>query len=93
LQYLGYRLIAVEKQGNVIAASIWGKIKTVTQIIAIILLFLDVNSFGAFVNSNLIGFALIHNILTTIAILLSVFATIFSGIDYLKGCKALLKDA
>ena len=27
----GYRLIAVEKGGKVIAANIWGKIKTVTQ--------------------------------------------------------------
>ena len=34
----GYRLIAVEKGGKVIAASIWGKLKTVTQMIAIILL-------------------------------------------------------
>ena len=32
----GYRLIAVEKGGEVIAASIWGKLKTVTQMIAII---------------------------------------------------------
>ena len=35
----GYRLVAVEKGGKVIAASIWGKIKTVTQMIAIILIF------------------------------------------------------
>ena len=33
----GYRLIAVEKGGKVIAASNWGKLKTVTQMIAIIL--------------------------------------------------------
>ena len=33
----GYRLIAVEKGGEVIAASKWGKLKTVTQMIAIIL--------------------------------------------------------
>ena len=32
----GYRLIAVEKKGEVVAASIWGKLKTVTQMIAII---------------------------------------------------------
>ena len=29
----GYRLIAVEKKGEVVAASIWGKLKTVTQMI------------------------------------------------------------
>ena len=32
----GYRLIAVEKGGKVIAANIWGKVKTVSQMIAII---------------------------------------------------------
>ena len=31
----GYRLIAVEKGGKVVAASVWGKLKTVTQMIAI----------------------------------------------------------
>ena len=48
----GYRLIAVEKKGEVVAASIWGKLKTVTQMIAIILAFIDTNPFGAiFTNS------------------------------------------
>ena len=37
----GYRLIAVEKGGKVIAASIWGKLKTVTQMVAIIFTFID----------------------------------------------------
>ena len=45
----GYRLIAVEKGGEVIAASFWGKLKTVTQMIAIIGAFLDTNAFFAFV--------------------------------------------
>ena len=35
----GYRLIAVEQNGKVIAASVWGKLKTVTQMLAIILAF------------------------------------------------------
>ena len=46
----GYRLIAVEKQGKVIAASIWGKIKTCTQMIGLIIAFIDVNRFGAIFN-------------------------------------------
>ena len=29
----GYRLVAVEKGGKVVAASVWGKLKTVTQMI------------------------------------------------------------
>ena len=42
----GYRLIAVQKQGNVIAANMWGKLKTVTQMVAVALAFLDPNPFG-----------------------------------------------
>lgn len=33
----GYRLVAVENDGKVIAASVWGKLKTVTQMIALII--------------------------------------------------------
>ena len=44
----GYRLIAVEKSGIVIAASIWGKLKTVTQMIAIICCFSLIIYFHSF---------------------------------------------
>lgn len=88
----GYRLVAVEKGGKVIAASIWGKLKTVTQMIAIILAFLDVNAFGAFLSQRLNGIPLILNILATVIMFLSVIATVFSGWDYVKDGKSLLKD-
>ena len=88
----GYRLVAVEKGGKVIAASIWGKLKTVTQMIAIILAFLDVNAFGAFLSQKLNGIPLILNILATVIMFLSVIATVFSGWDYVKDGKSLLKD-
>ena len=88
----GYRLIAVEKGGKVIAASIWGKLKTVTQMIAIILAFIDVNAFAAFLTTELTGVALILNILATAMMFISVIATIFSGWDYVKNGKELLKD-
>ena len=102
----GYRLIAVEKGGQVIAASIWGKLKTVTQMIAIIFCFLDKFSFGQFIfrvsdeasaiaNSASIYMTtgqFIINIISTVMLVLSVIATIFSGADYLKNGKALLKD-
>lgn len=91
----GYRLIAVEKGGKVIAASIWGKIKTVSQMIAILLMFININNsniFGAFIKGNLIGIELVVNILATIFMLISVVATIFSGWDYVKNGKDLLKD-
>ena len=35
----GYRLVAVQKGGQVIAASFWGKLKTVTQMVALTLCF------------------------------------------------------
>ena len=88
----GYRLIAVEKGGQVIAASIWGKLKTVTQIIAIIIAFIDINAFAAFITGNLTGFDLILNIATTGMMSLAVVATVFSGWDYLKDGKKLFKD-
>ena len=90
-----YRLVAVEKGGKVIAASFWGKLKTVTQMIAIILMFININGtniFGNFIYGNLRGIDLIVNILTTVLMLASVVATIFSGWDYIKNGKDLLKD-
>ncbi len=102
----GFRLIASTKGGKVIAASIWGKVKTVTQMIAIILAFLDKFSFGNFIFrvktleealESSVGIYMttpqyVLNILVTLLLLISVIATIISGIDYLKGGKDLLKD-
>ena len=88
----GYRLIAVEKGGIVIAASKWGKLKTVTQMIAIILAFLDLNAFGECFSGVLQGGDLVLNFVVTIMMLIQTVATIFSGIDYLKGAKNLIKD-
>ena len=88
----GYRLIAVENDGKVIAASIWGKLKTVTQMIALILAFVDMNSYGAFINGDLTGFQLILNICASVLMTVSIIATIFSGWDYIKNGKDLLKD-
>lgn len=91
----GYRLVAVEKGGEVIAANIWGKLKTVTQMIAIILMFININGtnvFGAFINGNLTGAPLVINILATVIMTISVIATIFSGWEYVKNGKDLLKD-
>ena len=102
----GYRLIAVEQGGKVIAASIWGKIKTATQMVAIILAFIDKFGFGKFVfrvgseAEQMISSAgiymktpeIILNIAVTVLMSVSVIAAIFSGWDYIKGGKDLLKD-
>lgn len=88
----GYRLVAVEKGGKVIAASKWGKLKTVTQMIAIILAFVDLNPFGECFSGTLQGGDLILNIIVTGMMIIQTIATIFSGLDYMKGGKKLMKD-
>lgn len=91
----GYRLIAVQKEAKVIAASWYGKVKTTAQMIAIICAFININNtnvFGNFIYGNLTGLPLIINFITTVAFVVAVIATIVSGIDYLKDSKNLLKD-
>lgn len=103
----GYRLLAVEKGGKVIAASIWGKLKTVTQMIAIILIFADKYNFFDFIRANTdktLAMAnsfqiymsqgeIIFNAVTSVLMLVSIVATIFSGYDYLKNGKDLFKES
>ena len=88
----GYRLVAVEKGGKVIAASIWGKLKTVTQMVAIILVMFDKNAFWDCFRGGLTGIDFGINLIATVLLLISIFATIFSGVDYMKNGKDLLKD-
>ncbi len=88
----GYRLVAVEKGGKVIAASNWGKLKTVTQMLAIILAFVDLYAFGECFTGTLQGGAFLLNLIVTIMMMIQTIATVFSGIDYMKGAKELIKD-
>ena len=88
----GYRLVAVEKGGKVIAASIWGKLKTVTQMLALVLAIIDVNPFFESFKGSLSGTSLIINGASTILMIISVFATIFSGVIYLMAGKDLFKE-
>lgn len=92
-----YRLIAIEQGGKVIAASIWGKLKTATQMIAIILMFININGTNVFFKfiqdyGTMSAVELGINVITSVMISLSVIATIFSGYDYIKGGKDLFKD-
>jgi CDP-diacylglycerol--glycerol-3-phosphate 3-phosphatidyltransferase len=68
----GLRLLAVEK-GEVIPAGILGKLKTISQLVAIILILLGNPIF------NTIGFKLDY-----ILLWISVILTILSGIEYFK---------
>lgn len=87
----GYRLVAVENGGKVIAASVWGKLKTVTQMIAIILAFIDTSYYGGFINAGLTGYNYIINLVMSGMMTICVIATIFSGYDYIKNGKELFK--
>lgn len=83
-----------------------GKTKTVTQMISIILIFIDKFNFFDFVrattdakvameSSFLIYMnqgSIVFNAITSICLLISVIATVFSGYEYLKDGKDLFKD-
>ncbi len=64
------RIIAVS-EGVVIAASMWGKIKTTTQIIAIIAMLIN------------LPFSILGIPLENIIMLIAVIFTVFSGVEYL----------
>lgn len=88
-----YRLIAVEQGGKVIAASNWGKLKTVTQMIAIILAFINIdgtNNFFGFINNEMSPIVFYINVATSVMMVVSVVCTIFSGWDYVKSGKDIL---
>ena len=81
----GLRTIAAS-EGKVIAASWYGKLKTVTQMIAIILLLLkvvinDIASLSTFVK-GISALDIFFKYVPEVALVLAVIATIVSGIDY-----------
>lgn len=82
----GIRMLAAG-DGKVIAASWYGKVKTVSQMVAIGLAFLSTNSFMEFINTKMTTGAFTLNIIMSLAMIVSVVATIFSGIDYFMKSK------
>ncbi len=89
----GYRLIAVEAGGKVIAASIWGKLKTLTQMLALIIALVDTNAYWECFSGNLTGLSFWVNLVSTILMTISVIAAILSGYDYIKNGKDLFKES
>lgn len=84
LAVTGFRMIAASS-GRVIAASIWGKAKTVTQIIAVVaaLVFtLDLSAFG------------LPDLMPVVTVLmwLAALITLVSGIDYIVKNRDVLKN-
>ena len=85
-----YRLITVQSNGKVIAANKWGKIKTASQMVAIIMAFIDKYPYGAIFTMHLSPFSFVWNLVVTVIMTFSVIATIFSGYEYLKDGKDLI---
>ena len=82
----GIRMLAAG-DGKVIAASWYGKVKTVSQMIAISLAFLSTNTFMQFTSVEMSAGALILNILMSLAMIVAVLTTILSGVDYFMKSK------
>lgn len=74
----GFRLIAAES-GVVIAASYWGKFKTTAQMIAVILLVLDLPN-------------AVFQTLGTVFVYIALVLTVVSLVDYIAKNKDVLKD-
>ena len=79
------RLLAVE-QGRVIAANNWGKLKTVSQMVAIIAILL-MQYIGTFVPAALPAMTVAGHVLIVIA----TFFTVVSGIIYIKDNRDVMK--
>ena len=69
-----HRLVVAGKSGIVVAASMLGKIKTVSQMVGTVVLLVE----------PLIPFFSENHILSYVVMAIMAFTTIFSGIDYLK---------
>jgi len=78
------RLLALEQGQEVIAASIWGKIKTVLQMAMIITL---ITGFGTSDFLLPIDFGQAGSIIVTVLIYLALIATVFSAYEYTKSYK------
>ncbi|MBQ1992060.1 MAG: CDP-diacylglycerol--glycerol-3-phosphate 3-phosphatidyltransferase [Clostridia bacterium] len=83
------RLIAATK-GTVVAANMWGKAKTVSQMIAIILTIFLQAVLQLMGNNDLSS---IFGIITDVVVWVSVALTIISGVVYLKDNADLYKNA
>lgn len=69
------RLVVAGKSGIVVAASLLGKAKTVSQMVGTLLILLEGTLFPFWAESHVISYVVMAVIL---------FTTVFSGIDYLK---------
>lgn len=83
------RMVAVDK-GIVIPANIWGKVKTVTQMVSIIGIFCGCAAHEFAFLPTAVGDWLL--LISTVILYAAVVATILSGATYVYGCRELFKD-
>lgn len=76
----GLRVLAA-KDGLVMAASIWGKIKTLTQMVSLVMLLI------AWGTTTPVWFGVVAMVIFYVSLL----AAVFSGYDYFKGTKHLFQ--
>ena len=74
LAVTGLRCVVAGKSGIVVAASIFGKIKTVSQMVGTVILILE-PIIPCFCDNHILSYAVMA---------IMAFTTVFSGIDYLK---------
>ena len=89
------RLVAASK-GNVVAANFWGKLKTVSQIIAIVAIFvmqyfLELCAMGI-IPLNTALFAGIFFIIGEVLLWITGITAIVSGLIYILQCKEYISD-
>ena len=77
------RLVVAGKSGIVVAASIFGKIKTVSQMVGTVLIILE-SALPMVIKNSVVSYIADNHIISYIAMAVMAFTTIFSGIDYLK---------
>lgn len=80
------RLVVSNASGIVVAASVFGKIKTVTQIVAVLVMFLEpvLSWIFGLLGVDFLATFLAKDILAYIAMVVMGIATVASGVDYLR---------
>ncbi len=77
------RLVVAGKSGIVVAASMLGKIKTVSQMVGTVIIILE-PAIPLVIRHGALSFVCNNHILSYIAMAVMAFTTLFSGIDYLR---------
>ena len=78
------RLVTVSSGGKVVAANIWGKLKTVSQMVGIVLALFAYVLIG---DLGMASLANVFNVIITVLFWISAVLCIISGLIYLMGCK------